>query len=127
MEEAPNPGFILCGSTTGTIAMEFLDVCTCPASKSLSGSRVEAVIEHPFQVFLQWKYYLLVLLLMSAVEFLELCTCLAFKSLSGSSDRTSFPGLFAVEVPLVLLVLLVDIKCWWLNFRTFVPVLHLSR
>jgi len=39
------------------------------------------------------------------------------------SVRTSIPGPFAVEVLLVIVV----IKAWRLNFRTIEPVLHLSR
>ena len=64
------------------------------------------------------------LLLMSAVEFLDFCTCLALKSLS---DRTSNPGLYPVEVLLilVLLLLVIDIKSWPL-FRDFCTCLALK-
>jgi len=60
------------------------------------------------------------------VEFQDYWAGLTSKSLggsSGSSGRTSNPGLFALEVLLVI----VDVKAWWLNFRTIEPVLHSSR
>jgi len=117
------------------LAVEFLDYWAGLTSKSLSGSSGSSGVERPFQVYLQWKEVLLLIIDIKrypgwAVEFQDVWTCLAFKSLGGRREAASFVSAVSAWIHLkdwywisLDKVLAVEL----LNFRTIEPVSHSSR